>query len=381
MVPYLREESPCTVVNLEVLQENLGILEKVQAQAGCKVLVALKAFAMWDTFPLMAQYLSGAAVSSPDEARLAYEMMGKEVHAYAPAYSQKDMREMVEMCDHITFNSFSQWREFRTMMTASQKRIGIRINPEHSEAEVDLYNPCARGSRLGVTLAQFKEEELGEVSGLHFHTLCEQGAEPLVRTLAAVEEKFGRWFPRLIWINMGGGHHITKPGYNRRLLVQTILDFKKRTGLEVILEPGEAVAIGTGVLVSTVLDIVENDGLIAMLDTSATAHMPDTLEMPYRPEVYGARKPGELPFSYRLGGLTCLAGDMIGARGDRGYSFNKPLNVGDKIVFLDMSHYTTVKTTTFNGVRLPSLATWWPDPAEFRLVRRFGYADFKGRLS
>ncbi|MBI2376360.1 MAG: carboxynorspermidine decarboxylase [Deltaproteobacteria bacterium] len=371
-------ETPVTVIDLGALESNLRLLADVQDRSGCRILLALKGFAMWSTFPLVGRYLRGVTSSSPHEARLGKEKMGKEVHAYAPAYDDRSLTEILELADHVVFNSFTQLRRFRAQVLAKGGiEIGIRVNPEHSEVKVPLYDPCAPGSRLGVPFDQFDGEDLDGVSGLHFHTLCELGVEPLARTLAVVEQKFGRYFPRLKWLNFGGGHHITKPEYARDSLVELVRDFRARTGLDVYLEPGEAIAIGTGVLASSVLDIVKNAGIqIAILDTSATAHMPDVLEMPYRPEIVGAQGPGVLAHTYRLGGLTCLAGDVIGD-----YSFAKPLEVGDQVVFLDMAHYTTVKTTTFNGVKLPSLATWDPVTRTARVVRRFGYEDFAGRLS
>ncbi|MBI4817053.1 MAG: carboxynorspermidine decarboxylase [Deltaproteobacteria bacterium] len=370
-------ETPCTIIDLGALESNLRILEDVQTRAECKILLALKGFAMWSTFPLIGRYLAGVTASSPHEARLGREKMGKEVHAYAPAYDEPSMREIVELADHVVFNSFGQLDRFRGLCLEKGIEIGLRLNPEHSEVKVPIYDPCAPGSRLGVALDQFRSDDLAGVSGLHFHTLCELGVEPLVRTLSVVEQKFGRFFSKLKWLNFGGGHHVTKPDYDRDRLVEVVRDFRARTGLEVYLEPGEAIAIGTGILVSSVLDVVESSGVkVAILDTSATAHMPDVLEMPYRPEIVGAKSPGELPYTYRLGGLTCLAGDVVGD-----YSFEAPLRIGDHVVFLDMAHYTTVKTTTFNGVRLPSLATWDPVTRKVDVVRRFGFEDFASRLS
>jgi carboxynorspermidine decarboxylase len=379
-------ETPCTVIDLGALERNLQILADVQARAGCKVLLALKGFAMWRVFPLVARYLAGAATSSVHEARLAHDEMGKEVHAYAPAYSDADFAVLLGLADHIVLNSFSQWRRLRPLAEAWARdrgtgerdapEFGIRVNPEHSEVAISLYDPCQPCSRLGVTRAQFDGEALDGVSGLHFHTLCELGAEPLVRTLQVVEAKFGAFFPRLRWINLGGGHHITRADYDRDRLVETVVDLRRRTGLDVYLEPGEAIAIGTGILVSTVLDVIHNGMDIALLDISATAHMPDVLEAPYRPDVLGAARPGELPHTYRLGGQTCLAGDVVGD-----YAFERPLKPGDKVVFLDQAHYTTVKNTTFNGVQLPSLALWDPASRRLEVVRRFGYEDYRGRLS
>jgi carboxynorspermidine decarboxylase len=368
-------ETPAYVIDLGRLRKNLAILGDVQARTGCKILLALKGFAMWRVFPIVGEYLAGIAASSPHEARLGREELGKEVHAYAPAYSEADIAELVTLVDHVVFNSFSQWQRFRSQMGAIA--CGMRINPQHSEVPVALYDPCAAGSRLGVTRDQFRSDQMDGLSGLHFHTLCELGSDALERTLAVVEDRFDAELRRVEWVNFGGGHHITRPDYDVERLVGIVQGFRARRGLAVYLEPGEAIAINTGVLVSSVLDIVRNSGIdIAILDTSATAHMPDVLEMPYRPVIVGAGRPGEHPHAYRLGGLTCLAGDVIGD-----YSFPRRLAVGDKLVFADMAHYTMVKNTTFNGVRLPSIALHDPATRTIEVVRRFGYPDYKNRLS
>ncbi len=368
-------ETPAYIVDLGRLRSNLGILGDVQARTGCKILLALKGFAMWSVFPVVGEYLAGIAASSPHEARLGREQLGKEVHAYAPAYSEADIAELVTLVDHVVFNSFVQWQRFRARMGGIA--CGMRVNPQHSEVPVPLYDPCAAGSRLGVTRDQFRADLMDGLSGLHFHTLCELGSDALERTLAAVEEKFDAEIGRVEWVNFGGGHHITRPDYDVERLVRIVSDFRARRRVEVYLEPGEAIAINTGILVSSVLDLVENSGVqIAILDTSATAHMPDTLEMPYRPVITGAGRPGEHPHTYRLGGLTCLAGDVIGD-----YSFPRRLAIGDKLVFADMAHYTMVKNTTFNGVRLPSIALHDPATRTIEVVRRFGYPDYKNRLS
>jgi carboxynorspermidine decarboxylase len=368
-------ETPAYVVDLGRLRANLSILGDVQARSGCKILLALKGFAMWSVFPVVGEYLAGIAASSPHEARLGREQLGKEVHSYAPAYSEADIAELVTLVDHIVFNSFAQWQRFRPAVGGIA--CGMRINPQHSEVPVPLYDPCAAGSRLGVTRDEFRPEHMDGLSGLHFHTLCELGSDALERTLAVVEEKFDAELRRVKWVNFGGGHHITRPDYDVERLVRIVKDFRARRGLEVYLEPGEAIAINTGILVSSVLDLVDNSGIrIAILDTSATAHMPDVLEMPYRPVIVGAGRPGEHAHAYRLGGLTCLAGDVIGD-----YSFPRPLAVGDKLVFADMAHYTMVKNTTFNGVRLPSIAVHDPATRSVEVVRRFGYPDYKNRLS
>jgi len=370
-----RLETPAYVIDLGRLRRNLGVLGDVQARTGCKILLALKGFAMWRVFPVVGEYLAGIAASSPHEARLGREELGKEVHAYAPAYSQADIAELVTLVDHVVFNSFGQWQRFKPAMGAIA--CGMRINPQHSEVPVPLYDPCAAGSRLGVTRDQFHGDLMDGLSGLHFHTLCELGSDALERTLAVVEDKFDAELKRVEWVNFGGGHHITRPDYDVERLVRIVNDFRARRGVAVYLEPGEAIAINTGVLVSSVLDIVSNSGIdIAILDTSATAHMPDVLEMPYRPVITGAGRPGEHAHSYRLGGLTCLAGDVIGD-----YSFPRRLAIGDKLVFADMAHYTMVKNTTFNGVRLPSIALHEPETRTIEVVRRFGYPDYKNRLS
>jgi carboxynorspermidine decarboxylase len=371
-------ETPAFVIDLGALEDNLRILGEVQRDAGCKILLALKGYAAFSTFGLVKKYLAGATSSSPHEAQLAREELGGEVHAYAPAYSNTDMTEILRFAEHVVVNSPAQLRQHGPRVREAGVDIGLRINPEHSEVAVPLYDPCAPGSRLGTTRAAFDAAGVTaeELDGLHFHTLCELGSDALERTLVAVERGFGDVIPKMKWVNFGGGHHITRPEYDRALLVRLVKDFQQRHGVAVYLEPGEAIGIRTGILVSRVLDIVQNGAVaIAILDTSATAHMPDVLEMPYRAEVVGGALPGEKPHTYRLGGLTCLAGDVIGD-----YSFGAPLNIGDKLVFLDMAHYTMVKTSTFNGVRLPDIALWDPATKTHQVVRRFGYQDYKSRL-
>jgi carboxynorspermidine decarboxylase len=372
-------ETPCYVVDESKLEQNLRRLDEVQRRTGARILLALKGFAMFSTFPQIRRYLHGAAASSLCEARLAREEFGREVHVYAPAYRDDEMAELIRYANHLVFNSFAQWRRFRPAVEAAGKpvRCGIRINPGHSEVKVKLYDPCAAGSRLGVTLDQFEGQDLGGLSGLHFHTLCELNSDALERTLAVVEAKFGRSLAGLQWINFGGGHHITRGDYDLDRLCRVIQGFRGRhPHLEVYLEPGEAIALNTGVLVARVLDIVHNEKAIAILDTSAAAHMPDVIEMPYRPGLVGAGLPGEFQHDYRLGGLTCLAGDVIGD-----YSFPAPLQVGDRLVFLDMAHYTMVKNNTFNGVGLPSIAILRAESGRVDVVRRFGYEDYRNRLS
>lgn len=374
----LRAPTPCFVVDEEALERNVAILAAVQRRTGCRILLALKAFSMWSVFPLLKETLKGVCASSPHEARLGREYFGGEVHAFAAAYSEEDICELIKVCDHIVFNSFSQLERFRPFIErfGADIKAGLRVNPEHSEAPVPLYDPCAPFSRLGIRRKEFRGKDLSGVSGLHFHALCEQNSDALERTIAAFEERFMDIIPMMQWINFGGGHHITRPDYDLDLLCDLIAGFAERYGKVIYLEPGEAVALNAGYLVSTVLDIVRNELDIAILDTSASAHMPDVLEMPYRPEVIGAAKPGEGRYTYRLTGLSCLAGDVIGD-----YSFDEPLRPGAKIVFTDMAHYTMVKTNTFNGIGLPSIALCRPSKDDINVIRRFGYEDFKDRLS
>ena len=336
---------------------------------------------MWRLAPMYSSYLDGTCASGLHEARLGRECYGGEVHVFSAAYGEDDLREILEIADHVVFNSCGQWQRFRPLALQAQVRrpglkFGLRINPEHSEGEVPIYDPCAPGSRLGIPLSQLDENALDHISGLHFHTLCEQGFLPLKRTLQSVEEKFGHLLGRMQWVNFGGGHHITAPDYQRDKLVACVREFARRYDVQVYLEPGEAVAIGTGVLVTEVLDLSWNQLPQAIVDSSATCHMPDVLEMPYHPEILGAADAGVEAHTYRLGGLTCLAGDVMGD-----YSFPEPLTVGQRLMFSDMSHYTMVKTSTFNGTRLPALALWNSASDQLEIVREFGYEDFKQRLS
>ncbi|MCX8039309.1 MAG: carboxynorspermidine decarboxylase [Planctomycetota bacterium] len=368
--------SPCFVVDLRLLERNARLLDRVRRAAGCRILAALKGFAMWPVFPVLRPWLDGCAASGPYEARLAREEFGKEVHTYAPAFSDRDLAESLAVSDHLIFNSPSQLARHLPAVRAYPERreVGIRINPEYAEIEVALYNPCVPGSRLGTIRAEFGDELPPGVDGLHFHVMCEQGADVFARVLAAVERRFGDWLPRVRWLNCGGGHHITRADYDVEALIASIRALRARyPQLTVYLEPGEAIALGTGVLVASVLDVLRNGMAIAVLDVSATAHMPDVLEMPYRPTIHGAAAPGVLPYTYRLGGPTCLAGDVIGD-----WSFAEPLRVGQRLVFADMAHYTMVKTTMFNGVKHPALATW--DGRELRILRQFSYDDYKRRL-
>jgi carboxynorspermidine decarboxylase len=365
------------VVDTCALERNLEILATVQQRTGCRILLALKGFALFPVFPLIRSYLSGVCASSPDEARLGREEFGGEVHGHAPAYSEDDFAILVDNCDHLVFNSFSQWHRFRSRVEAHPSRVscGLRVNPRHSETEVTLYDPCAPGSRLGITRDRFTGQDLDGIDGLHVHTFCEKGADALQRTAKVFEQQFGEFLVRMKWLNLGDGHLITAPGYDLDLLCTVIDHFSSYYGLQVYLEPGEAIAINTGALVTTVLDITENDGENVILDTSVTCHMPDVLEMPYRPEIRGSDLPGKLPHSYRLGGISCLAGDILGS-----YSFAQSLHVGDRLVIEDMSHYTMVKTSTFNGVRLPSIAIYDPSRDKVEVVKNFSYSDFRNRL-
>ncbi len=376
-----RVPSPCFVVDEVAIEQNLTILKRVQAESGAKILLALKAFALYALAPLIRGYLAGTCASGLHEARLGREEFGGEVHTFSVGYKEADLSEIFRLSNHVVFNSFSQWQRFRALAQAAQAErpdltFGLRINPEHSEGAPDIYNPCAPGSRLGIPRQNFGGQSLDGITGLHLHTLCEQGFEPLNRTIAAVEKQFGEILPQMAWVNFGGGHHITHPDYDVDSLIQRIRQFQDAYNVAVYLEPGEAIAIHTGVLVSEVLDITHTDLSIAILDTSATCHMPDTLEMPYRADIFGAGQVGENPYRYRLGGQSCLAGDVIGD-----YAFDRPLTVGQRIMLDDMAHYTMVKTTTFNGVPLPAIALWNSQTDDLRIVREFGYEDFKNRLS
>ncbi|MFT8318504.1 MAG: carboxynorspermidine decarboxylase [Sporolactobacillus sp.] len=369
--------SPSYVIDEGLLTHNLEILRTVEQRTGAKILLAQKAFSMFALYPLIGRYLSGVASSSLFEARLGAEKMGKEVHVYAPAFTEEDFGGILHYADHIVFNSFSQWDKYKARIATAPKKIecGIRINPEYSELELGLYDPCAPYSRMGVTAANFRAEDLEGISGLHFHCLCEQNSDALAHTLDVVEQKFGKYLQQMKWINFGGGHHITRPDYDIETLVRCIQRMQQKYGLDVYLEPGEAVALNAGYFVTTVLDILHNGMDLAILDSSATCHMPDVLEMPYRPEIIGADEPGEYPYTYRLGGPTCLAGDVTGD-----YSFKQPLKPGDRLVFCDMAIYSMVKNNTFNGIPLPAIASF-NEKEGLRVIRRFSYENFKTRLS
>ena len=375
MIDYQLIPSPCYLLEESKLRRNLELLDYVQKKSDTKIIVALKGYSMWSTFPIIAEYLPGATASSLNEALLAKNEMKKEVHLYAPLFEDHEIDEILSLANHISFNSFSQWKRFKEKTLAAKVSPGLRVNPEDSSVSTDLYNPCGRFSRLGITLKEFDENKLEGIEGLHFHALCEENVDALEKVLEAFESKFSKWIPQMKWVNFGGGHHITREDYNVERLIQILIDFKKRyPQTQVILEPGEAVGWQTGDLIATVGDIVKNEMDIAILNISVSAHMPDCLEMPYRPEVQNAALPNEKTYTYRLAGNTCLAGDVIGD-----YSFDKALQVGDRIVFKDMIHYTMVKTTFFNGVRHPNIGIWTQDN-QFRWVRQFTYEQFRDKL-
>jgi carboxynorspermidine decarboxylase len=384
VIDYSIIPSPCFVLEEKLLRKNLELIDYVQKSAGCKIILALKAFSMYSAFPVVGEYLSGATASSLNEIKLINDFMGYKAHTYIPAYIESEFEEVLERSSHITFNTLSQFERYRERVSHYNTRypdqsvsVGIRVNPQYSEVETDMYNPCVRGSRLGETRDKFGDVLPEGIEGIHFHTLCENGADTLERTLEALEGKFGDLLHQAKWLNMGGGHLMTREGYDTGLLIRLVQTIREKYNLEVILEPGSAIAWRTGTLLSTVLDIMDSQGVqVAILDVSFAAHMPDTLEMPYKPRIEGAHHepvPGKP--TYRLGGMTCLAGDFMGD-----YSFDHPLRVGDRLVFEDMIHYTMVKTSTFNGVNLPSIGIWQADET-FRLVRSYGYESYKDHLS
>ncbi len=378
---YTQMPSPCFVLDEAQLRRNLARIDAVQQAAGVTIILALKGFSMFSTFPLVRQYLSGATASSLNEIKLVNEYMNVPAHTYIPAYRDDEFDEVLARSSHITFNSLSQWERYGITPPLGGRGIspsfGIRVNPQYSEVATDMYNPCVPGSRLGVTRDQLGDHLPEGIEGIHFHTLCENDSFTLERTLAALEARFGDLLHQAKWVNMGGGHLMTREGYDTDHLIGLLRAFREKYQVDVILEPGSAIAWQTGVLVSTVLDVLNSQGIqVAVLDTSFAAHMPDTLEMPYKPRILGAyQEPVSGKPTYRLGGMTCLAGDFIGD-----YSFDEPLQIGDKLVFDDMIHYTMVKTTTFNGVNLPAIGIWQEDNT-FRLVREYGYESFKDRLS
>jgi carboxynorspermidine decarboxylase len=367
--------TPCYVVEESLLIKNLEILKSVMDQTGCHILLAQKCFSMFSVYPLLGKYLSGTTASGLFEAKLGKEYMGRENHIYSAAYREEEMDEIMEICDHIVFNSFSQWEKYKEKAIASGKECGLRINPQCSTQEGHtIYDPCAPFSRMGITIDNFIGKSLEGISGLHFHTLCEQNSDDLVKTLESVEEQFGGYLHQMKWLNFGGGHHITREDYDLETLITCIKRIQEKYNLIIYLEPGEAVALKAGFLVSTVLDVIHNGMDIAILDTSAACHMPDVLEMPYRPEIVGAMMPGEGEYTYRLGGPTCLAGDIIGD-----YSFSTKLKVGDRLIFCDMAIYSMVKNNTFNGMNLPGIAL--KKDNKNIMIKTFGYEDFKNRLS
>lgn len=369
--------SPSFVVDIAKLKSNLGLIKEVSNQSGAEVILAFKGFAMWGVFPIIRKYINGIAASSYNEVRLGFEEMKTLAHTYSPAFSDKYFNEIAKYSSHLTFNSLPQFNRFLPKLKQINTRvsIGLRVNPEYSEVKTEIYNPCAPGSRLGITADQLQALP-NEVEGLHFHTLCESNAEQLERTLNAFEQKFGHLLPQVSWVNIGGGHLITDENYNIELLINLINSFQQKHDVKLIIEPGAAFVWQTGFLVSEVLDIVDNQGIkTAILNVSFNAHMPDTLEMPYKPKVVGASDPVDGKPTYRLGGNTCLSGDY---KGD--WSFDQPLAIGDKVIFEDMIHYTMVKTTTFNGVEHPAIGTWKDDDG-YKPIREFGYEDYKNRLS
>ncbi len=371
-IDYLKIPTPCFVLDEDKLRQNLQLIRSVSDKAGVEIILAFKGFSMWSAFPVVREYVSGATASSLNEVRLCFEEMKAKSHTYAVAYDDQDFDEILEKSSHITFNSISQFERFKNK-AVGKVSCGLRVNPEWSDVETDLYNPASAVSRLGITAANFPKELPEGVEGLHFHVLCESTSYSLATVLEHFEEKFGRYLPKIKWVNMGGGHLMTKAGYDTDHLLSVLKNFKEKYDIHVILEPGSAFAWQTGDLVTSVLDIVENGGKkTAILDTSFTCHMPDTLEMPYRPAIIGASESG--PHGYRLGGVSCLAGDFL-----EEYFFDGPLETGSRVILQDMIHYTMVKTSTFNGVKHPSIGIWKND--KFHHVRTFGYEDFKSRLS
>ncbi len=367
--------TPCYVVDESLLVKNLEILADVKKRSGCKILLAQKAFSTFETYPLIKKYIDGTTASGLYEAKLGYECMGGETHVFSAAYIENDFDEIAEICDHISFNSFNQWEKYKEKALAKGKSCSVRINPEISTQDHAIYDPCSKGSRLGVTLKNFELGDITGLEGLHFHTLCEQNSDALVTTLKVVEEKFGKYIHGMKWVNFGGGHHITREDYDVDTLVNAIIEFKAKYDVEVYLEPGEAIALNAGFLVTKVLDIVDNDIMNAILDMSAACHTPDVIEMPYRPPLINSGEANEKTCTYRLGGPTCLAGDIIGD-----YSFDKPLQIGDYLTFADMAIYSMVKNNTFNGMALPSIAVKRLN-GNTEVIKTFGYEDFKNRLS
>ena len=369
--------TPSYIVDERLLIKNLEKLKSIIDRTGCRILLAQKGFSMFYFYPLIKKYLNGTTASSLYEARLGFEEMGNETHIFNPSYREDEIDEILSMVDHIVFNSFNQWSKYKNIVKSHERDIscGLRVNPEYSSVETEIYNPTGKFSRFGVTKVNFKEDELDGIDGLHFHALCEQNSDALEATLVAFEEKFGQYLHGMKWVNFGGGHHITRDDYDVEKLINCINHIKNKYNVEVYLEPGEAVALNTGFLVTEVLDTIYNEMDILLVDTSAACHMPDVIEMPYRPFIINSGMPNEKAYTYKLGGPTCLAGDVIGD-----YSFDNPINIGDKLIFTDMAHYSMVKNNTFNGINLPAIAVY-TEKDGVKVIRSFKYEDFRNRLS
>ena len=369
--------TPSYIVDERLLIKNLEKLKSIIDKTGCRILLAQKGFSMFYFYPLIKKYLNGTTASSLYEARLGFEEMGNETHIFNPSYREDEIDEILSMVDHIVFNSFNQWSKYKNIVKSHERDIscGLRVNPEYSSVETEIYNPTGKFSRFGVTRVNFKEDELDGIDGLHFHALCEQNSDALEATLVAFEEKFGQYLHGMKWVNFGGGHHITRDDYDVEKLINCINHIKNKYNVEVYLEQGEAVALNTGFLVTEVLDTIYNEMDILLVDTSAACHMPDVIEMPYRPFIINSGIPNEKAYTYKLGGPTCLAGDVIGD-----YSFDNPINIGDKLIFTDMAHYSMVKNNTFNGINLPSIAVY-TEKDGVKVIRSFKYEDFRNRLS
>ena len=369
--------TPSYIVDERLLIKNLEKLKSIIDRTGCRILLAQKGFSMFYFYPLIKKYLNGTTASSLYEARLGFEEMGNETHIFNPSYREDEIDEILSMVDHIVFNSFNQWSKYKNIVKSHERDIscGLRVNPEYSSVETEIYNPTGKFSRFGVTKVNFKENELDGIDGLHFHALCEQNSDALEATLVAFEEKFGQYLHGMKWVNFGGGHHITRDDYDVEKLINCINHIKNKYNVEVYLEPGEAVALNTGFLVTEVLDTIYNEMDILLVDTSAACHMPDVIEMPYRPFIINSGMPNEKAYTYKLGGPTCLAGDVIGD-----YSFDNPINIGDKLIFTDMAHYSMVKNNTFNGINLPAIAVY-TEKDGVKVIKSFKYEDFRNRLS
>ena len=369
--------TPSYIVDERLLIKNLEKLKSIIDKTGCRILLAQKGFSMFYFYPLIKKYLNGTTASSLYEARLGFEEMGNETHIFNPSYREDEIDEILSMVDHIVFNSFNQWSKYKNIVKSHERTIscGLRVNPEYSSVETEIYNPTGKFSRFGVKRVNFKEDELDGIDGLHFHALCEQNSDALEATLVAFEEKFGQYLHGMKWVNFGGGHHITRDDYDVEKLINCINHIKNKYNVEVYLEPGEAVALNTGFLVTEVLDTIYNEMDILLVDTSAACHMPDVIEMPYRPFIINSGIPNEKAYTYKLGGPTCLAGDVIGD-----YSFDNPINIGDKLIFTDMAHYSMVKNNTFNGINLPAIAVY-TEKDGVKVIRSFKYEDFRNRLS